>query len=159
MAADALDATYESVGPRRYLDRLLAEYGLSEAHVRDRIKVRTDGPQVPSEAAEQTYLVHVSLLRSHGEFPCAGDHEALAFCRGIAEQMVRAYGIARAEAVARVNRHWSQPDASGRIPRIWILGLDLAYHETEDYWAADIYYGHDSLWWLPNARPLPLPPP
>jgi hypothetical protein len=43
-AASALDATYESVGPRRYLDRFLAEYGLSEEHVRDRIKVRTHGP-------------------------------------------------------------------------------------------------------------------
>ena len=31
-----------------------------------------------------------SLLRSHGEFPCAGDREALAFCRAVAAEMVRA---------------------------------------------------------------------
>jgi hypothetical protein len=118
-AADALGAAYESVGPRRYLDRFLAEYGLSEERVRDRIKVRTDGPWGSGGAAEATYLVHQSLLRSHGEYPCAGDQEALAFCRGIAEEMVRAYGIPRVEAVARVNRQWSQPDTSGRVPRIW----------------------------------------
>ena len=58
-------------------DFSLAEYGLNEEHVRDSIKVRTHGPWVPGGAAEETYLVHESLLRSHGEFPCAGDHEAL----------------------------------------------------------------------------------
>jgi hypothetical protein len=158
-AASAPDATYESVGPRQYLDRFLAEYGLSEEDVRDRINVRTDGPWVPSGAAEETYLVHESLLRSHGEFPCAGDHDALAFCRGIADEMVRAYGIPRVEAVARINRQWSEPDTSGRVPRIWIVGLDLVYHETKGYWAADIYYGHDSFWWLPDAHPRPLPSP
>jgi hypothetical protein len=99
----APDATYESVGSRRYLDRFLAEYGLGEEQVRDRIKVRADGRRVPGGAAEETYLVHESLLRSHGEFPCAGDREALAFCQGIAEEMVRAYRIPRAEAVARIN--------------------------------------------------------
>jgi len=35
-ASSALDATYEAVGPRQYLDRFLAEYGLKEEHVRDR---------------------------------------------------------------------------------------------------------------------------
>src|SRR4051794_40263685 len=43
-ATSAVDATYEAVGPRQYLDRFLAEYGLNEEHVRDRIKVRVDGP-------------------------------------------------------------------------------------------------------------------
>jgi hypothetical protein len=157
--AGALDATYEAVGPREYLDRFLAEYGLSEERVRDRIKLRIDGPWVPGGAPEETYLVHECLLRSHGEFPCAGDHEALAFCRGIAEEMVRAHGVPRAETVARINRQWSEPDVSGRVPRRWIVGLALVYHETERFWAADTYYGHDSFWWLPDEHPPPLPPP
>lgn len=54
--------------------------------------------------------------------------------------MARAFGIPRAEAVARIS-------------------LDLVYHETAGFWAADIYYGHDSFWWLPDAHPRPLPPP
>ena len=58
---------------------------------------------------EEEYLVHESLLRSHGEFPCAGDDEALAFCEEIAEEMMRALGVSHAEAVARVNRQWSEP--------------------------------------------------
>jgi hypothetical protein len=158
-ATSALDASYEAVGPRQYLDRFLAEYGLSEEHVRDRIKVRVDGPWVPGGEAGETYLVHTSLLSSHGEFPCAGDRKALAFCRGIAEEMARAFGIPRAEAVARINRQWPEPDAPGRVPRVWIVGLDLVYHETEAFWAADIYYGHGSFWWLPDAHPRSLPSP
>jgi hypothetical protein len=158
-AARAHDDAYESVGSRRYLDRLLAEYHLREADVRDRIKVHTPEPWMSGGTSEEEYLVHESLLRSHGEFPCAGDNEALAFCRKIAEEMVRAYGIPRAEAVARVNQHWSEPGPSGRVPRIWIIGLDLVYHETAAFWAGDIYYAKDSQWWRPDAHPQPLPPP
>jgi hypothetical protein len=73
--------------------------------------------------------------------------------------MVRAFGISHVEAVARVNRQWSQPDLSGRVPRIWIVGLDLVYHQTPEEWAGDIYYGNDSSWWQPEAHPRPLPPP
>lgn len=73
--------------------------------------------------------------------------------------MELAYDIPRAEAVARINRQWSEPPGPGRVPRIWIVGLDLVYHETPDHWAADIYYGHGSFWWLPDAGPQPLPPP
>jgi hypothetical protein len=158
-AAGAHEDTFESVGPRRYLDRLLVEYRLREEHVRDRIKVRTLRPWMSGGMSEEEYLVHESLLRSHGEFPCAGDNEALAFCREIAEEMVRAYGVPRAEAVARINRHWSDPGPSGRAPRIWIIGLDLVYHAEAADWAGDIYYGKDSHWWRPDARPRPLPPP
>jgi hypothetical protein len=158
-AASALDANYESIGPREYFDRFLAEYGLSEEQVRERIKVRAESSLIPGGAAKEIFLVHRSLLRSHGEFPCAGDHEALAFCRRVAEEMARAYRIPRAEAVARINRQWSHPDGAGRVPRVWIVGLDLVYHETADHWAGDIYYGHDSFWWLPDADPRPLPPP
>jgi hypothetical protein len=108
---------------------------------------------------EEEYLVHESLLRSHGEFPCAGDMKALAFCREMAGEMVRAFGISHAEAVARVNRQWSEPGPSGRVPRVWIVGLDLAYHQEPDDWAGDIYYGKDSRWWHPEAHPRPLLPP
>lgn len=51
--------------------------------------------------------------------------------------MVRGYGISRSEAVARVNRQWSQADPPDRIPRVWIVGLDIACHEDADYWAAE----------------------
>ena len=156
---DPDDDTYESVGPRRFLDRLLAEYDLREEHVRDKIRVRTDTPWVSGGTPEAVYLVHQSLLRSHGEFPCAGDNEALTFCREIAEEMVRAFGTTYTEAVARINRQWSTPGASGREPRIWIVGLDIAYHQSPADWAGDIYYGQHSLWRLPDAHPRPLPPP
>ena len=95
------------------------------------------------------YLVHRSLLRSHGDFPCAGDARALAFCRQVAGEMATLFGISPQEAVARVNRHWSRAGTGGQVPRVWIVGLDLAYHEDADHWARTIYYAPAYPWWLP----------
>jgi hypothetical protein len=131
--------------------------------LRDRVHVRTPPPGVFSgEVRAEEYLVHESLLRSHGEFPCAGDAEALAFCEEIAEEMVRLFGVSRSGAVARVNRQFSQPEnPSGRIPRIWIVGLDIVYHDEQVEWAAGIYYGFEGRLWDADAdadrRPLPPP--
>ncbi|SDM58405.1 hypothetical protein [Allokutzneria albata] len=119
---------YVPVGPRDYLDRFLHEFGLTADDVRDRITLRPT-------TGEDEWLVHESLLRSHGEFPCAGDAEALEFCREIVNEMVTELGFTRAEAVARVNRQWSDPGPDGRTPRVWIVGLDIAYHEDAAYWA------------------------
>ncbi|HUY47339.1 MAG TPA: hypothetical protein VMV92_16675 [Streptosporangiaceae bacterium] len=85
--------------------------------------------------------MHESLLRSHGEFPCAGDREALGFCRQIAVQMADRFGITPEEAAARINRHWSEPGDGGSAPRVWIVGMDITYHETAEFWAHSIYYG------------------
>jgi hypothetical protein len=78
--ADSSHERFVNVGTRSDLARLLAEYGLDDADVEDLITTRTPigvgGAPGPLE-----YRVHESLLRSHGEFPCAGDAEALSFCR------------------------------------------------------------------------------
>lgn len=148
------------VGSHADLEGLLAEYRLGERDVRDRIRVLVrDFSAEGGPVLDPQVWVHESLLRSHGEFPCAGDEQALGFCRDIADIMVRSFGISRAEAIARINRQWSDPGPSGRPPRVWIVGLDIAYHETRVTWASDIYYGKGSSWWLPGADPEPLPPP
>lgn len=49
--------------------------------------------------------------------------------------MVLAAGITLPEAIERINRHWSKPDPGKPAPRVWIAGLDLAYHEDPGYWA------------------------
>jgi hypothetical protein len=100
--ADLTDAddAYASLGPREYLDRFLHEYGLSEEEAGNRIQVRMP----PGAGREREYVIHESLLRSHGQFPCAGDLTALAFCGDIAEEMIRAYGIPHDEAMARISR-------------------------------------------------------
>lgn len=151
---------YESVGSREDLDRFLAEYHLSEDHIRDRIQVRNPPPTPAGDVSRPEYHIHESLLRAHGEFPCAGDSEALAFCCEIAEEMVRVHGISRSEAVARVNRQWSEPDdPSGRVPRCWIVGADLVYHDEAANWATGIYFGFEGRWWSADADLQPLPPP
>jgi hypothetical protein len=157
-SADPAFAGYESVGPKRSLDRFLDEYGLTAADVSDKITIRTP-IGIGGAPGDPVYMIHESLLRSRGEFPCAGDAKALGFCREIAEEMVLAFGITRHEAVARINRQWSEPGDDGRAPRVWIVGMDIAYHETHEWWARTIYYGKESYWWTPGANPTPLPPP
>ncbi len=151
-------AVFVRVGYKSDLARFLVEYDLAEEDVQGLITVRT--PPGPGGApGPREYLVHASLLRPHGEFPCAGDAEALSFCRQIADEMATLFGITHEEAVARINRHWSRPGQGGREPLVWIVGIDIAYHETPGYWAHTIYYGPDSRWWVSGPAPAPLPPP
>jgi hypothetical protein len=158
MTSDPALAGYESVGSRQDLDGFLDEYGLTEHDLQGKIAVRTP-LGVGGMPRPQEYLVHESILRSCGEFPCAGDTNALRFCREVTDEMVAALGIDREEAIARINRQWSEPGDDGRTPRVWIVGLDIVYHEDEHFWARTIYYGHDSCWWNPGTTPEPLPPP
>jgi hypothetical protein len=125
---------YHRIGPREYLDRLLAEYHLSEADVAGAVTVRTP-PGVGGKPGPPEYLIRESLLRRHDPFPCAGDSEALEFCLSIASEIVLAAGISLQEAVERINQHWSRPSPGKPAPRVWIVGEDLAYHEDPDYWA------------------------
>ena len=154
------DADWEfvCVGRAEDMDRFLAEYGLEPDDVEGLISERIP-PGTGGKPGPPAFMVHRSLLRSHGEFPCAGDAESLAFCWQVAAEMVDLFGISLHEAVARVNRHWSQAGADGRAPRVWILGLDLVYHEERDYWARSIYYGPNCNWWVPGQELIPLPPP
>ena len=146
------------VGGSDDLTRLLAEYGLANDDVQDQVSVRTS-PDAGAARGQQDYLVHESLLRSQGEFPCAGDAKGLSFCRWIASEMVGTFAITAGEATARINRQWSAPGDGGRVPRVWIVGQTMVYHETAEFWAHTIYYGPDSRWWVPGARPRPLPHP
>src|SRR5215469_18410435 len=121
---------YVPVGPRPYLDRLSREYRLSEAELRRRFRSRSNPSWIGDERFDREYLVHRSVLRSHGAFRCAGDAEAEAFCNEVADAMVTARGVTREEAIARINRFWST---------IWLVGCPLAYHRTADWWAKHIY--------------------
>jgi hypothetical protein len=126
------------IGHMEDLGRFLAEYGLRHEDVKNLVAERTP-PGAGGMPGRPEYLVHHSLLRSHGEFACAGDVEALSFCRQIAQEMVAMFGVSPQDAKARVNRQWSQPARNGRAPRVWIVGLDIAYHQTPQYWARHIY--------------------
>lgn len=121
---------YVRLGPKPYLDRLMREYRLSEADLRGKLRSRASRSSIGDESFDREYLVHRSVLRSRGEFRCAGDAEARAFCAEVADAMVAARGITRDEAVARINRHWAP---------VWIVGLDLAYHRGPEGWADHIY--------------------
>jgi len=125
---------YCPVGPREYLDRLLAEYQLNATDVAGEIAVRTP-PGAGGKPGPPEYLIRESLLRPHDPFPCAGDSQAREFCLSIASEIVLTAGISLQEAIDRINQHWSSPAPGKPAPRIWVVGLDLAYHEDPDYWA------------------------
>lgn len=64
--------------------------------------------------------------------------------------MVRLFSISLEEAIGRINREWQGKP---------IVGDDIVYHEAEDYWAQNIYFGKSSEWWLspPGLKPKPYP--
>ena len=86
------------------------------------------------------------------EFPCATDDEANRFCEHIAMEMVQRFSISMVEAVTRINRQWRGQQIGG--PE------EIAYHEDEEFWAQDIFWGHDSSWWITGEKrtSMNLPP-
>jgi hypothetical protein len=62
------DASFVSVGPRPYLERFLAEYGLVVGDLEGKLRSRvTRGPYgIATHVFTEEYLVHASLLRPHG---------------------------------------------------------------------------------------------
>lgn len=78
-------------------------------------------------------------------------YEAQTLCEAIVSEMVRLFGISEEEATARVNRQWGHLELTD--PQ------DIVFHEDEEFWAKDIYFGHDSAWWIDEsaARPVPFP--
>ncbi|MFE3193085.1 hypothetical protein ACFXHA_29015 [Nocardia sp. NPDC059240] len=77
------------------------------------------------------------------------DMEAADFFWAVVVEMVNNYRIDEKEAIARINE---------RFLGLKFVGDSPIYHETEGYWAKDVYYGHD-VWWKREKYPTPLPPP
>ncbi len=71
------------------------------------------------------------------------DAESDDFCEKIVAEMKSRFGISEQEAIARINAQWEGSQ---------FVGCDLIYHETEEYWANTIYYGHDSYWWIEDDK-------
>ncbi|MFM1652554.1 hypothetical protein ACI7RC_10695 [Brevibacillus sp. B_LB10_24] len=88
-----------------------------------------------------------------GNFEFITDQESERFCKTIVEKMIDLFSISEEEALGRINRKWRG---------IKFVGEDhIIYHELEDFWAYDIYYGSDSRWWARkddvDLKPLPFP--
>jgi len=153
------------LGDRAEFDPVLRGPSLAKALLVDVGMIKDPMSQTPEERILKSFSDRLTVFPVDKsrviaiEFESEDPELAAQVANAIAEEMVRSYGIPYREAVARINRQWSDPGPKGRTPRIWMVGLDLAYHETAQFWASDIYYGHDSHWWTPDARPQPLPPP
>jgi hypothetical protein len=87
------------------------------------------------------------------EFMTPATPENAALRERIVARMIDLFGVSRAEAVGRIDRHWSEPDALTG-PYEW-----LVRHETAEFWAKTIYYGSDVFWWLgeEGLHPSPYP--
>ena len=76
-------------------------------------------------------------------FKFTTDEKSEEFCMLIVGKMVGLFGITEEEAIGRINRDWEGKE---------IVGMDIIYHEDEEYWAKSIYYGHDSAWWIKEGK-------
>lgn len=85
------------------------------------------------------------------QFAFKTDEESAEYCEAVIQEMVRLFDISEEEALGRMNRAWRGIEFVGDD--------DLIYHEDEEYWAKNIYYGKDSAWWMdpPDLQPLPYP--
>lgn len=73
------------------------------------------------------------------------------FCRRIADEMIRLFGISEYEAIGRINRHFAGKE--------WLGPTHIWYHEGAEDWARNIYYEEDSYWWMEGRQPQPKPYP
>ena len=71
------------------------------------------------------------------------------FCQEIANEMVALFKISIEEAIGRINRQWENVRLVGEH--------HVIYHETQDFHAKDIYFGHDSKWWKNEDQAKPQP--
>ncbi len=78
------------------------------------------------------------------------DEKSRDFIATIIAEMIRLFDIAEDEAVARIHNRWR--GQTFRYP-------DIIFHELPEYWAKEIYYGHDADWWISEdgLEPEPLP--
>lgn len=71
------------------------------------------------------------------------------FALGIVAKIVQLFGFSEDEALERVNRQFSGLEIIGRD--------DPIYSEPVTFWAKDIVYGHDTMWWKDENCATPLP--
>jgi hypothetical protein len=87
------------------------------------------------------------------------------FMEEIVHAMVALFSVSEEEAIGRVARQWShvsefgEPMPSGASHPETPSLATLLMREEPEYWAKDIYYGHDSGWWNSEESLGPLPYP
>lgn len=68
------------------------------------------------------------------------DKESVEFVLEVAKLMSNGFGLSNSEALSMINAHWKGIDFTG--------SEHVIYHETATYFANEIYFGHESYWWL-----------
>ena len=68
------------------------------------------------------------------------DKESMEFVSEVAKLMSNGFGLSDSEVITKINSHWQHLDFTGSD--------HVIYHETPAYFANEIYFGHDSYWWL-----------
>jgi hypothetical protein len=87
---------------------------------------------------------------SEDHFEIDAAPEALDYLFEIAAEMSMLFSISRAEAIGRMNQFWGC-----RVRFRTEMELGLLGHEEPRYWAKQVYYLDDTLWWKDSARLIP----
>jgi hypothetical protein len=92
----------------------------------------------------RSWLIFDVGQRKMSRFSFMVNSKAEAFCAEIVAAMRKRFDVTHDEAMKRLNQAWRGLDLTG--PN------EVIYHEEEAYWAATIYYGKASCWWLPEEE-------
>lgn len=87
----------------------------------------------------------------NSEFTFKTNRSTEDYCNEIADEMLKLFDISRSEAIGRINRQWQDQDMSNDDEH-------MIFHQLPDWWAKEIYYEQQPLWWtvdLPNSKPYP----
>jgi hypothetical protein len=86
-----------------------------------------------------------------GKYKFETDDEGERLCYQIYMAMMSLFGISKEEAIARINQEWESKS---------LTKTSAIYHIVPEEWAKNIYWGHDSYWWIEGEKRenLKLPP-
>jgi hypothetical protein len=90
---------------------------------------------------------------SPSDFRFETDEQSVTYLWQVVEAMMKSFGVAREEAIGRINQEWS--------PVRRVVGeFDEIYRETPAYWANHFMFGKSQFWWIEGAKraQLKLPP-
>ena len=85
-------------------------------------------------------------------FKFATDEDARAYLQKIVDSMMKLFNVREEDCIEYINDVWSH------LP---IIGEDLLYRESPEYWVNHFVFGKESYWWIQNReqhgilKPLP----
>jgi hypothetical protein len=76
-------------------------------------------------------------------FKFATDEDARDYLQKIVECMIKLFNVRYEDCIECINEAWSH------LP---MIGADLVYRESPEYWANTFIFGKESYWWIRDRK-------